>query len=59
MSVLVLEPVEKMMRKVEAIRANPLKATKIADDEFQREAPMRRSIDSPRVADALGSGRVA
>lgn len=36
-NVLVLAPVEKMMRKVELIRANPLKAMKIADDEFQRE----------------------
>jgi len=39
---LVLAPVEKMMQKVEAIRANPLAATKIADDEFQREERERR-----------------
>lgn len=39
---LVLAPVEKMMRKVEAIRSNPLAATKLADDEFQREERERR-----------------
>jgi len=34
---LVLGPVEKMVRKVEAIRDNPLAAMKMADDEFKRE----------------------
>ena len=45
-------------RSIQAIRANPLKATKIADDEFQREAridratrrasPMRSARNDPR-----------
>eukprot|EP00931_Biecheleriopsis_adriatica_P117323 TRINITY_DN92852_c0_g1_i1.p1 TRINITY_DN92852_c0_g1~~TRINITY_DN92852_c0_g1_i1.p1 ORF type:complete len:961 (+),score=168.67 TRINITY_DN92852_c0_g1_i1:111-2993(+) len=34
---LVLTPVEKMVERVEAIRANPLLATKMADDEFKTE----------------------
>lgn len=36
-NVLVLGPVEKMIRKVEAIRDNPLVAMQMADDEFKRE----------------------
>lgn len=38
---LVLKPVEQMITKVEAIRDNPLVATKIADDEFKREEMLR------------------
>jgi len=34
---LVLQPVEQMITKVEAIRDNPLVAMKMADDEFTRE----------------------
>lgn len=34
---LVLEPVEQMIQKVEAIRDNPLVAMKMADDEFRLE----------------------
>mmetsp|Transcript_93782 Transcript_93782/g.146440 ORF Transcript_93782/g.146440 Transcript_93782/m.146440 type:complete len:1057 (-) Transcript_93782:94-3264(-) len=34
---LVLHPVEKMIHKIEAIRANPLVAMKMADEEFKAE----------------------
>jgi len=36
-NVLVLQPVENMIKKVEAIRDNPLVAMKMADDEFKKE----------------------
>uniref|UniRef100_A0A7S1LEV7 Guanylate cyclase domain-containing protein n=1 Tax=Alexandrium catenella TaxID=2925 RepID=A0A7S1LEV7_ALECA len=41
---LVLNPVEKMINKVEAIRDNPLRATQMADEEFKREE-MRKSAE--------------
>ncbi|CAE7821193.1 yihS [Symbiodinium sp. CCMP2592] len=53
---LVLAPVEKMMRKVEAIRSNPLAATKLADDEFQREA-QRRVAEGEKGAGKEEEGR--
>ncbi|CAE8610892.1 unnamed protein product [Polarella glacialis] len=40
---LVLEPVEQMISRVEAIRDNPLAAMKMADDEFQREEQRKRA----------------
>jgi len=36
-NLLVLHPVEEMIRKVDVIRKNPLGATKMADDEFKKE----------------------
>mmetsp|Transcript_26686 Transcript_26686/g.76902 ORF Transcript_26686/g.76902 Transcript_26686/m.76902 type:complete len:938 (-) Transcript_26686:50-2863(-) len=38
---LVLQPVEQMITKVEAIRDDPLVAMKMADDEFKREEMLR------------------
>eukprot|EP00927_Polykrikos_kofoidii_P035459 TRINITY_DN30005_c0_g1_i2.p1 TRINITY_DN30005_c0_g1~~TRINITY_DN30005_c0_g1_i2.p1 ORF type:complete len:997 (-),score=141.82 TRINITY_DN30005_c0_g1_i2:36-3026(-) len=42
-NVFVLQPLENMMRKVNAIRENPLIAMKIADQEFKREEVCRAS----------------
>lgn len=44
---LVLQPVEQMIHKVEAIRDDPLKATSMADEEFQREE-MRKTQTKKR-----------
>eukprot|EP00931_Biecheleriopsis_adriatica_P108869 TRINITY_DN8313_c0_g1_i1.p1 TRINITY_DN8313_c0_g1~~TRINITY_DN8313_c0_g1_i1.p1 ORF type:complete len:956 (+),score=196.21 TRINITY_DN8313_c0_g1_i1:247-3114(+) len=41
-NVLVLQPVEKMIQKVEAIRQDPLVAMKMADDEYQREEQAKK-----------------
>lgn len=38
---LVLQPVEKMMQRVEAIKDNPLVAMKMADDEFRMEQVLK------------------
>mmetsp|Transcript_83174 Transcript_83174/g.193202 ORF Transcript_83174/g.193202 Transcript_83174/m.193202 type:complete len:950 (-) Transcript_83174:163-3012(-) len=48
---LVLQPVEKMIHKVEAIRENPLRATDMAHEEFKLEQ-MRKTQDSRRTLHA-------
>lgn len=45
---LVLEPVEQMISKVESIRDNPLKAIKMADEEFRLEELKKESQDRDR-----------
>jgi hypothetical protein len=40
---LVLQPVEQMIKRVEAIRENPLAAMKMADEEFKHEQKLARA----------------
>jgi len=45
---LLLNPVERMMQRVEAIRKNPLVAMKMADDEFKSEEQAKARLERAR-----------